>query len=100
MPRLLERDDLMRMAVDLGRAQEVWATDYDSASGEFNFSLPHGGSYQIVVMRVSRPKQGKADKRKPSFGLMKEKLKNWNYEADRAMDEEICEMFDCLKKPE
>ena len=53
MPKLMEKDDLMRTAVDLGRAQEVWMDTFDTASGEFSFSLPHGGSYQIVVMRVS-----------------------------------------------
>ena len=53
MPRLMEKDDLMRTAVDLGRAQEVWTDTFDTASGEFSFSLPHGGCYQIVVMRVS-----------------------------------------------
>lgn len=99
MPRLLERDDVMRAAVDLGRAQEVWAENYDSASGEFRFSLPHGGTYHVVVMRMSPLKSEKRTEKKAiPYGLLKEKLNGWSYEADRSMDGEICGMFDCLKE--
>ena len=99
MPRLLERDDVMRTAVDLGRAGEVWAEDCDSASGEVRFSLPSGGFYHVVVMRMSPLKvEKRAEKKTIPYGLLKEKLNGWSYEADRAMDDEICGMFDCLKE--
>jgi len=99
MPRLLERDDVMRTAVDLGRAQEVWSENYDSASGEFSFSLPHGGLYQVVVMRMSPLKIEKRTENKTiPYGLLRDKLGEWSYEADRAMDDEICGMFDCLRE--
>ena len=32
------------------------------------------------------------------YGLMKDRLKNWSYDADRAMDEEVSGMFECLKE--
>ena len=99
MPRLLEKDDVMRTAVDLGRAQEVWAENYDSASGEFRFSLPRGGIYHVVVMRMSPLKsEERTEKKTIPYGLLKEKLNGWSYEADCAMDDEICGMFDCLKE--
>ena len=99
MPRLMTKDDVMRTAVDLGRAGEVWAEDCDSASGEVCFSLPCGGTYHIVVMRISPLKSEKrAEKKKIPYGLLREKLNSWSYEADRAMDDEICDMFDCLKE--
>ena len=98
MPRLMQRDDLMRTAVDLGRAQEVWSGNYDSVSGEISFSLPRGGSYQVIVMRLSPVKATNCAKREIRYGLMKDKLKGWNYEEDRALDEEVCGMFDCLKE--
>ena len=34
MPRLMERDDVMRMAVNLGSAEEVWSEEYDTDSGD------------------------------------------------------------------
>ena len=98
MPRLMERDDLMRAAVDLGRAQEVWTDTFDTESGEFSFSLPYGGSYQIVVMRVSASEGEKNTKKEIQYGLMKDKLKSWSYEVDRALDEEVNGMFECLKE--
>ena len=98
MPRLMERDDLMRTAVDLGRAQEVWTDTFDTESGAFSFSLPYGGSYQIVVMRVPTSEEKGSAKKEIRYGLMKDKLKNWNYEADRALDEEVNGMFECLKE--
>ena len=74
MPRLMEREDLMRTAVDLGRAQEV------------------------CVMRVSTSRERGGAKKEIRYGLMKDKLKDWNYESDRALDEEVNGMFECLKE--
>ena len=98
MPRLMGKDDLIRTAVDMGRAQEVWMDTFDTVSGEFSFSLPHGGSYQIVVMRVSPLGTRESAKKEIRYGLMRDRLKNWNYEADRALDEEVNDMFECLKE--
>ena len=98
MPSLMEKDDLMRTAVDMGRAQEVWTDTFDTVSGEFSFSLPHGGSYQIIVMRVPHLGGKERTKKVIRYGLMKDKLKNWNYEADRVLDDEISGMFECLKE--
>ena len=98
MPRLMGKDDLIRTAVDMGRAQEVWMDTFDTVSGEFSFSLPHGGSYQIVVMRVSPLGTRESAKKEIHYGLMRDRLKNWNYEADRALDEEVSGMFECLKE--
>jgi len=98
MPRLMGKDDLIRTAVDMGRAQEVWMDTFDTVSGEFSFSLPHGGSYQIVVMRVSPLEVKESAKKEIRYGLMRDRLKNWNYEADRALDEEVNDMFECLKE--
>ena len=96
MPRLMEKDDLMSTAVVLGRAQEVWTDTLDTESGDFSFSLPRGGRYQIVVMRMSPLEAKDTAKKTIPYGLMKEKLKNWDYEKDRAMDEEICGMFESI----
>jgi len=98
MPRLMGKDDLIRTAIDMGRAQEVWMDTFDTVSGEFSFSLPHGGSYQIVVMRVSPLEVKESAKKEIRYGLMRDRLKNWNYEADRALDEEVNDMFECLKE--
>jgi len=99
MTKLMERDDLMRTAVALGRSTEVWSQQYDSETGEFNFSLPHGGRYEVVVMRIA-PKRNESPSshREICYGLMKEKLKNWSYEKDRQMDEELISHCECLKE--
>ncbi|MBR0197107.1 MAG: hypothetical protein IJQ34_03145 [Kiritimatiellae bacterium] len=98
MPRLMEKDDLMRTALGLGRAQEIWTDTFDTVSGEFSFSLPLGGRYQIVAMRISPLEVCEKGVKKIPYGLMKDKLKNWDYETDQAMDREVCGMFDCLKE--
>lgn len=96
MPRLMTKDEVMRTAVNLGRATDVWSDTFDTESGEFRLSLPHGGSYQIVIMSVPASECKGRSKKNIRYGLLKDKLKNWNYEADRGMDEEICGMFECL----
>ena len=45
MPTLMTKDDVMRTAVNLGRADQVWSETFDTASGEFRFSFPHSGNY-------------------------------------------------------
>ena len=52
MPRLLEKDDVMQMAVNLGRAEKVWSEQLVTESGDMTFRLPEGGTYQVVFVRV------------------------------------------------
>ena len=42
MPRLLEKDDVMQMAVNLGRAEKVWSEQLVTGSGDMSFKLPEG----------------------------------------------------------
>ena len=98
MPRLMTKDDVMRTAVNLGRADQVWSEIFDTSSGEFNFSFPHSGSYQILIMSVPASDSKDRHKKIIRYGLLKDKLKNWSYDADRALDEEVCGMFECLKE--
>ena len=52
MPRLLEKDDVMQTAVNLGRAKKVWSEQLVTGSGDMTFKLPEGGMYQVVFVRV------------------------------------------------
>ena len=54
MPRLLERDDVIRAAVNLGRADKVWSEQFGTASGDITFKLPEGGVYQVIFARVDK----------------------------------------------
>ena len=96
MPRLMTKDDVMRTAVNLGRASNVWSDTFDTESGEFSLSLPRGGSYQVVIISVPASDGKVRPQKNIHYGLLKDKLKNWNYEVDRALDEEVCGMFECL----
>ena len=57
MPRLLERDDVMRTAVSMGRADKVWFEQFRTSSGDMTFKLPEGGIYQVVFVRVDTPQK-------------------------------------------
>ena len=96
-PRLLERDDVMRMAVNLGRAEEVWSEEYDTESGSIGLQLPEGGSYQVVVLRIQPKAPSVLRKGGVRIGSMKGK---WRVptEEDRAMDEEIVAAMDLDKE--
>ena len=89
MPRLMERDDVMRMAVNLGRAEEVWSEEYDTESGSIGLQLPEGGSYQVVVLRIQPKAPSVPRKGGVRIGSMKGKWRVPTEEEDRAMDEEI-----------
>lgn len=52
MPRLLKRDDVIRTAVNLGRADKVWSDQFRTTSGDMAFKLPEGGIYQVVFVRI------------------------------------------------
>ena len=94
MPRLMERDDLMRTAVDLGRAEEVWSEEYETESGRIGLQLPKGGSYQIVVLRMRSKVTSVPRKNGVRIGSMKGKWRIPTVEEDRAMDEEIAASMD------
>ena len=98
MPRLMERDDVMRMAVNLGRAEEVWSEEYDTESGSIGLQLPKGGSYQIVVLRMQTKMPMAPRKSGVRIGSMKGKWRIPTEEEDRAMDEEIVASMDLDKE--
>ena len=72
MPRLLEKDDVMQMAVNLGRAEKVWSEQLVTGSGDMTFKLPEGGCYQVILLKVnsSTPEEhvAKKDSREEHFG--------------------------------
>ena len=98
MPRLMERDDLMRMAVNLGRAEEVWSEEYDTESGNIGLQLPKGGSYQVVVLRMQPKAPSAPRKGGVRIGSMKGKWRIPTEEEDRAMDDEIVASMDFDKE--
>ena len=59
MPRLMERDDVMRTAVNLGGAEEVWSEECDTESGDIGLHLPYGGSYRVIVLKVTHDSVGR-----------------------------------------
>ena len=72
MPRLLEKDDLMQTAVNLGRAEKVWSEQLVTGSGDMTFRLPEGGSYQVILLKVNsstdQERPVKNDPREDHFG--------------------------------
>ena len=72
MPRLLEKDDVMQTAVNLGRAEKVWSEQLVTGSGDMTFRLPEGGSYQVILLKVSsssdQESPAKKDPREEHFG--------------------------------
>ena len=89
MPTLMSEDDVMRAAVNLGRASRVWSAFCDSSSCPSGIQLPDGGAYQLIFLRVSdaAPQTPKKPQRK--IGLMDGKWKIPTWEEDKAMDREI-----------
>ena len=98
MPRLMERDDVMRTAVNLGRAEEVWSEEYDTESGSIGLQLPKGGSYQVVVLRIQSKAPSVPHKGGVRIGSMKGKWRIPTEEEDRAMDKEILASMDLDKE--
>lgn len=98
MPRLMERDDLMRMAEDLGHAEEVWSEEFNTDTGRIGLQLPSGGCYQIVVLRMNPKVPIASRKRGVRIGSMKGKWRIPTVEEDRAMDDEIVASMDLEKE--
>ena len=70
MPRLLEKDDLMQTAVNLGRAEKVWSEQLVTGSGDMTFRLPEGGMYQVVFVRVENKPTVEVAKRPSAVDLI------------------------------
>ena len=89
MPTLMTKDDVMRTAVNLGRAGQVWSAFCDSSSCPPGIQLPDGGAYQLIFLRVSDAAPQMAKKAGVKIGLMDGKWKLPTWEEDKAMDREI-----------
>jgi hypothetical protein len=70
MPRLIERDDVMRTAVNLGRAKDVWSDEFVTDSGEMAFKLPQGGRYQVVFVRIESKPEAVPVKRRSAVDMI------------------------------
>ena len=89
MPTLMTKDDVMRTAVNLGRAGQVWSAFCDSSSCPPGIQLPDSGAYQLIFLRVSSEASQRSKKNRVKIGLMDGKWKLPTWEEDKAMDREI-----------
>ena len=89
MPRLMTKDDVMRTAVDLGRADQVWSAFCDSSSCPPGMQLPDDGAYQLIFLRVPDSASQPSKKPRVKIGLMDGKWKLPTWEEDKSMDREI-----------
>ena len=89
MPTLMTKDDVMRAAVNLGRAGQVWSAFCDSSSCPPGIQLPDGGEYQLIFLRVSDAAPQTPKKPRLKIGLKDGKWKIPTWEEDKAMDCEI-----------
>ena len=90
MPRLMGRDDVIRTAVNLGSAEEVWSEEYDTESGDIGLHLPYGGSYRVIVLKITHDPEVRTQRRGGlRIGLMKGKWTAPSEEDDRMMDAEM-----------
>ena len=89
MPRLMTKDDVLRTAADLGRADQVWSTFCDSSSCPPGMQLPDDGAYQLIFLRVPNSASQPSKKPRVKIGLMDGKWKLPTWEEDKAMDREI-----------
>ncbi len=94
MPRLMTKDDVMQTAVNLGRAGQVWFEFCDSSSCPPGITLPDGGAYQLIFLRVSDATPQVPQKSGIKIGLMKGKWKAPSEDDDKMMDAEIASAFD------
>ena len=85
----MTRDDVMRTAVRLGRADQVWSEFWDSSSCPPGIRLPDGGAYQLIFLRVPDAAPQTSQKPRIKIGLMDGKWKLPTWEEDKAMDREI-----------
>ena len=70
MPRLLEKDDVMQTAVNLGRAEKVWSEQLVTDSGDMTFKLPEGGIYQVICSRlIPRPTSSVRQRKIPAKSI-------------------------------
>ena len=94
MPTLMTKDDVMRTAVNLGRADQVWSTFCDSSSCPSGIQLPEGGAYQLIFLRVPDAAQQTSKKPRIKIGLKDGKWRIPSWEEDKAMDREIAADFE------
>ena len=100
MPTLMTKDDVMRAAVNLGRASRVWSAYCDSSSCPPGIQLPDGGAYQLIFLRVPDAAPQTSKKPRVKIGLKDGEWRIPTWEEDKAMDREIEAEFEAsLESP-
>ena len=64
MPMLMEKTDWMRTVADVGAAERIWYDDVSGDAGAVSISLPEGGHYQIILVKIDSPAEDVKPKRK------------------------------------
>jgi len=56
MPMVMEKKDWMQTVANVGTADGVWFENVAGDAGDISVSLPEGGSYQVILVKVgARP---------------------------------------------
>ena len=97
MPKLMEKEDWMQTMADVGSAKNVWYENVSAEGGFFPLSMPESGEYRVILVKIDKPRQTVAGT-PVRIGSKKGVWRIPTDEEDRAMDEEIESMFECLQE--
>jgi len=53
MPMVMEKKDWMQTVANVGSADGVWYDNVAGDAGDISVSLPEGGSYQVILVKIN-----------------------------------------------
>ncbi|MCQ2394735.1 MAG: hypothetical protein MJ249_10650 [Kiritimatiellae bacterium] len=52
MPKLMDKNDWIQTVANVSAAERVWSANVTTEDGNFPLSMPEGGVYQVIVVKI------------------------------------------------
>lgn len=70
MPKIMEKQDWIQTVANVGLADRVWSENILSQAGTLPLSIPEGGTYQVILVKIDSEPGSAAPRRKSAHDFI------------------------------
>ena len=70
MPKLMEKRDWIQAVANVSAADRVWSENILSQAGTLPLSIPEGGTYQVILVKIDSTPECVAPRRKSAHDFI------------------------------
>ena len=70
MPKLMEKEDWIQTVANVSAAERVWCENVTAREGTLSLSVPEGGAYQVIMVKIGESPKAAAPRRKSARDMI------------------------------